>query len=205
MSIFDTLLRLPATNWRFVNTQGVELSVGEIANIGATGGQIDIKNSATGEAARLIYGCTGAGGGAAVLPVDGSSTLWNNLSLPQGAVGRIAKGGLGLALGRDLPPADFEGFCTVLSLSGTGGAVIGQGLTTYFMGQSVVAYTAFQSIVALLTAPFAVPTGGLSAVVSAFASVSASSRAIGMWGGMQGAMGPSIGVMIYGGRMGILV
>lgn len=107
------------TDWHFVSSQGVEITAGEVINVGATGGSFFLEERRTHNRVELAYGALGFGLGVSLIPFGIDYSL---REFPTVGIRKI--------MARDsrrLYQEDFAGLFIMATLSG--GGPIGNVLT----------------------------------------------------------------------------
>ena len=180
---WTSIFRNAATDWRFANQSGIEITAGEAINFGAGVNRIYLKHRTGFGLARFDIPFAGAGVGVGFLPADVTTDL---PSFPS-YLGKIYRGlrpSVRGVLGGDLVEADFEGYCTMVCYS-KGGFGLGMSTLLFFFGTAAPSH---------LSVVFG-PVGSLMAL-SVLLGVS---RAFGMCSGFNRSANPGMSVMVYNG------
>lgn len=105
-----TIMSIPnwrQSDWRFVTSNGVEMTGGAGWQVGYTGGSLFLKNRRTSNQIQLSYDAFGGGAGAGIpIAIDGATC-----DMPSAGIGPVLANGRG-----QLYPEDFEGLFVLGSL-----------------------------------------------------------------------------------------
>jgi hypothetical protein len=118
------------TNWMFTTSGGGELTIGEVLNVGITGGVLYAKHGRNHRVERFGFGAVGIGLSESPIPVA------LDFSTPG-----MASGNCGQIYVRDrqsLTPSDFWGFTKIINAQG--GVIVGASAVIVFFGIRVPPY-----------------------------------------------------------------